>query len=281
MKKKLLIDAGNSSLKWAFLEAHFLEAHPPTFRGCLLSKMHSVLYVEKSPTDVIKDILAIQQISDIDTVMMASVLGDDFSRFSKALCAQYSLKLTMVKSAAQLAGITVAYDEPDKLGVDRLVAMIAAHHLANKQACIVVDAGTATTIDAVDAQGQHLGGLILSGLDLCSQSLLKNTELLASHSSHTVGKNSKQTFEPKLFSNDTKQAIASGSLFGLTGAIDTICKNMEKEIQNKAMDSIAIKKYICGGSANEMIPYLKADFIFEEDLVMQGLKIISTIKRPL
>ena len=265
MKKKLLIDAGNSSLKWALLEVH-----PPTFKGCLSSKMHSVLYAEKSPRDVFKDVLAMQQISDIDTVVMVSVLGDDFSYSSKELCTQYSLELALVKSTAQLAGITVAYNQPHKLGADRLVAMIAARHLANNHACIVVDAGTATTIDAVDAQGQHLGGLILSGLDLCSQSLLKNTELLASRN------DSKQSFEPKLFSSDTKQAIASGSLFGLAGAIDTICLSMEKEIQNKLMDSIAIKKFICGGSAKELTPYLKTEFIFMEDLVMQGLKIIST-----
>ena len=274
MNKTLLIDAGNSSLKWALLEAH-----PPTFTACLLSEMHSVVYAEKSPANVFKDVLLMQQTSEIDAVVMVSVLGDDFSHFSKVHCAKYALELTLVKSEPQLAGITVAYDDPDKLGTDRLVAMIAAHHLANNQACIVVDAGTATTIDAVDAQGQHLGGLILSGLDLCSQSLLKNTELLASRSSHTLGKNSKQSFEPKLFSSDTKQAIVSGSLFGLTGAIDTICLNMEKEIQNKSMDSRTIKKFICGGSANEMRSYLKTDFIFVEDLVMQGLKIISTIKQ--
>jgi len=272
VKKTLLIDAGNSSLKWALLEAH-----PPTFTACLLSEMHSVLYADKSHTEIFKDVLSMQKTSDIDAVVMVSVLGDDFSRSSKELCAQYSLGLTRVESTTQLAGITVAYDEPIKLGTDRLVAMIASHHLANNQACIVVDAGTATTIDAVDAQGQHLGGLILSGLDLCSQSLLKNTELLISHSS---GKSNKQPFEPKLFSNDTKQAIASGSLFGLAGAIDTICLNMEKEIKNKSMDSIIIKKFICGGSANEMIPYLKTDFTFVKDLVIQGLKVISTIKLP-
>ncbi|MCF6189183.1 MAG: type III pantothenate kinase [Cocleimonas sp.] len=272
MKKKLLIDAGNSSLKWALLEVH-----PPTFTRYSLSKMQSVVYAEKYPENVFKDILLMQQTSEIDTVVMVSVLGDDFSRSSIDCCAQYSLELTLVKSAAQLAGITVAYSEPQKLGTDRLVAMIAAHHLVNGQACIVVDAGTATTIDAVDTQGQHLGGVILSGLDLCSQSLLKNTELLASHSSGSLDKNGKQFFEPKLFSSDTKQAINSGSLFGLAGAIDTICFNMEEEIQNKSMDSITIKKFICGGSANEMIPYLKTDFIFAEDLVMQGLKIISTI----
>jgi len=267
VKKTLLIDAGNSSLKWALLEEH-----PPTFTACLLSEMHSVIYTEKSPADVFNDILLMQKGSDINAVVMVSVLGDDFSRSSKEHCEKYGLELTLVKSELQLAGITVCYDEPYKLGADRLVAMIAVHHLANNQACIVVDAGTATTIDAVNAQGQHLGGLILPGLDLCSQSLLKNTKLLATR---VLKNKDKQPFEPKLFSNDTKQAIASGSLFGLAGAIDTICLNMEKEIQNKSMDSITIKKFICGGSANEMIPYLKDDFIFVEDLVIQGLKIIS------
>jgi type III pantothenate kinase len=151
--------------------------------------------------------------------------------------------------------------------------MVAAHNLSNNQACIVVDSGTATTIDAVDAQGQHLGGVILSGLDLCSQSLLNNTELLASHSK------SKDIVEPKLFSNNTKQAIASGSLFGLAGAIDTICLNMEKEIQNKSMSSKDINKIICGGSAKTLLPHLNVNFLLEEDLVMQGLRIISTAQQ--
>jgi len=272
VNKTLLIDAGNSSLKWALLDAH-----PPTFTRYSISKMHSVLYADNSPINVLEDVLSMQLLSDIDSVVMVSVLGDDFSRSSKELCTQYALELNLVKSTAQFAGITVAYDEPQKLGTDRLVAMVAAYHLANDQACIVVDAGTATTIDAVDAQGRHLGGLILSGLDLCSRSLLENTELLASHSS---GNSRLQPFKPKLFSSDTKQAIKSGSLYGLAGAIDSICLNMEEEIQNKSKDNKTIKKFICGGSADEMIPYIKTDFIYVEDLVMQGLKIISTLKQP-
>ena len=279
MSKKLLIDAGNSSLKWALLDSLsdslFEQGHPPTFARQSLSEMESVLYIANDAPQSFNDILDKQmKVSDIDTVVMVSVLGDKFSDLVKASCLKHSLELVYVKSVAQLAGVTVAYQEPYKLGTDRLVAMVAAHQLVEGQACIVVDSGTATTIDALDAQGQHLGGVILSGLDLCNQSLLKNTELLASHSE------SKDTVEATLFSTNTKQAILSGSLFGLAGAIDTICLNMEKEIQSKAMASTKVKKIICGGSAKHITPYLSENFLLEEDLVMQGLKIILETKQP-
>lgn len=256
--KKLLVDAGNSGIKWAFLD------------NGQLSKMQSNLYENSTPFDKFKDIFEQQLIeNDIDKVVMVSVLGDNYISAVKKLSQDAKLIFINAKPLEKLAGVTSAYSEPHKLGPDRLVAMIAAYHLETTHASIVIDSGTATTIDAVDAQGQHLGGLILPGLDLCSQSLLEKTEMLASFNK------SKHKYEPSIFSTNTKQAIASGSLFGLVGAIENICLMMEKEIRQKQNSNIVIKKLICGGSASKLLPYLSKEFIHHEDLIMQGLKNIS------
>jgi len=258
---KLLIDAGNSSMKWALLDT--------SLNSGKLSKMHSCVYKNCTPLDTFKDLFE-QQLkkSEIDEVVMVSVLGEDFIAAAKKHSQDAKLKFINAKSSVQLAGVTSAYSEPRKLGADRLVAMIAAYHLETSQVSIVVDAGTATTIDAVDAQGQHLGGLILPGLDLCSQSLLEKTEMLATFNE------SKRKDEPNIFSTNTKQAIASGSLFGLVGAIKNICLVMEKEIR-KNNSTMVIKKIICGGSASKLLPYLPKEFKHHDNLLMQGLKVIS------
>ena len=260
--KKLLIDAGNSSIKWALLNT-LLDTNS-------LSKMNSRPYENNTPFDTFKLVLEQQRKKyEIDEVIIVSVLGDSYITAAKKASQNAKLEFVNAKPLKELAGVTNAYNEPHKLGTDRLVAMIAAYHLEKTQASIVVDSGTATTIDAVDAQGQHLGGLILPGLDLCSQSLLDKTELLAEFNE------GKHDFEPNIFSTDTKQAIASGSLFGLVGAINDICLKMENEIQQRSSGNIIVKKLICGGSASKLLPYLSKEFKHHEDLLMQGLKIIS------
>lgn len=266
--KQLLIDAGNSSMKWALLD-----------KG-VLSEMRRCMYEDTLPIKKYQEILSKQlEAFHIDTVVIVSVLGSSFIEKAKKLALQSSVSFIGVKSLDQLAGVSNAYNEPHKLGADRLVAMIGAHNLKDDllnstseqaiQASIVVDSGTATTIDAIDPYGQHLGGLILPGLDLCSQSLLTLTELLPVFSKST------KEFEPKLFSVDTKQAIASGSFFGLSGAINDVCSKMEKEIRRDLKNKMGIRKLICGGAAKQLLPQLSDDFLIKEDIIMQGLKIIS------
>jgi type III pantothenate kinase len=258
--KKLLIDAGNTSIKWSLLD------------NGELSNMQRRAYSDISPIRVLEELLETQcKTSGVDTIIMVSVLGDKHLQVVKELASRLSLNFIHAKPAIQLAGVINAYKEHHKLGADRLVAMIAAHHLNKGQASIIVDSGTATTIDAVDAQGQHLGGVILSGLDLCSSSLLENTKMLATFNE---GKNE---IEENVFSTDTKQAIASGSLFGLAGAIESICTKMEGKIKQKLKEEVIINKFICGGSATKLQPYLSAEFQHNEDLIMQGLKVISDI----
>ncbi len=261
--KKLLVDAGNSSIKWSLLDSG------------QLSKMQSYQYKNRSAIEVYFGLLEEQlNTSEIDEVVMVSVLGDDYIEATKKYTYQANLNFLNVESSAKLVGVKNAYtDEPNKLGTDRLVGMVAAYHSDLNKASIVIDSGTATTIDAVDSKGQHLGGLILPGLDLCSQSLLEKTEQLASFNE------SYHLYESNIFSTNTKQAIASGSLYGLAGAIGNICVKMEEEIQlrssQNAKGKTIVRTLICGGSAEKLLHHLPTEFIHCDNLIMLGLKIIS------
>ncbi len=264
--KKLLIDAGNTSIKWCILDSG------------RLSNMQSCLYEKNPPINTFSDVLNEHlKTPEINEIVMTSVLGNKYIEDAQKHVHHAKLKFINIEASKHLAGVINAYKECHKLGVDRLVAMVGAYHLDSNRVSIVVDSGTATTIDAVDDQGQHLGGLILPGLDLCSQSLLEGTEQLATHHQ------SVHQYEPDIFSTDTKQAIASGSLFGLAGAIDNICVKMEKEIQlrrhQNSKGEITVRKLICGGSAITLLPYLSIEFTHHEDLVMQGLKVISEAEK--
>jgi len=262
--KILLVDAGNSNIKWSLLD------------GDHLFKMESQAYGETSSIDVYKEILTKILVKfKINTVIVVSVLGDTFIRDAEEYTSLTVDNFINAKSEPHLAGVTNAYRDFSKLGADRFVAMIAAYHLNNsgeKSASIVVDSGTATTIDTIDMNGQHLGGVILSGLDLCSQNLLQNTELLP-----LFNKN-RDTFEPKIFSSDTTEAIANGSLFGLAGAITHISMLMEQEIREKTSYDGNINIIITGGGARKLAPFLNKDFQVQENLLMLGLKMIVKIK---
>lgn len=265
--KTLLIDAGNSSLKWALLEGDTQTTQVP------------VQYADKPPIDVFKDILEIHK-HVCDVVLMVTVLGKKFITQAKSLSALYQISLNNIESVRQLGGITNAYKETHKLGADRFVAMIGSNQVINSlthnsigsnKAFIVVDSGTATTIDAVDQQGKHLGGVILPGLHLCTNSLLDNTELLP------IFNESSKVFTADCFSKETSQAIASGCLIGLAGAIDGICNKMSKEMLGRDQNKKQLDKVICGGNAKHLMPYFRQDYQLHENLVMEGLKLINEL----
>ena len=262
----LLIDAGNSNIKWSLLS-----------KGNQLSEMESRNYNNTLPIDCFKAIFSeVLKGIEVDTVMIVSVLGDTFIQGVKKHALMSVNHFINTISKPYLAGITNAYEDYSKLGADRLVALVAAYHLNENdisKASIVVDSGTATTIDAIDKNGTHLGGVILSGLDLCSQSLLENTELLP-----LFNKN-KDRFEPSIFSTDTSQAIVSGSIFGLAGAISHISFLMEQEIRKRENNKGDISKIITGGAAEKLQPYLNKNFQIHNNLLMLGLKVIAEIEQ--
>ncbi len=267
--KTLLIDAGNSDLKWAILGGNQLNGSDD--HG--LSEQQSMSHQFELPIEVFEKIVTAN--NDCNSVIMVSVLGGTFSRAAKKIALEQNIEFLEVTSQKELGKIQNGYKNPSKLGADRFVGVIAAHHLQNtssneKHACIVIDSGTATTIDAVDSEGKHLGGVILPGLHLCSDSLLKNTKLLE------LWGNEDHPFTPDCFSTETTQAIASGCLLGHAGAIEHICNMMEQDLIKQSGEiKIDVIRIICGGAAESLLPFMQDDYDLQQNLLMLGLKVIK------
>ncbi len=265
-KRTLLIDCGNTYLKWCLLD------------GENLTEQQSIKHKDASVLEVYKDLLD-NQTQQCDSLVIVSVLGEVFIAGAQKLAEDAGLSFIEAHSQQKLGNITNGYHQVGNLGSDRMLAMIGAYQLVNKsgdgsdknqQACIVIDSGTATTIDAVDKTGQHLGGVIFPGFELSLHSLSANTELLPKLDLTT--QQNDEYFEANGLATDTPQAIASGCLLSLASAIDGICNKMQRQLEARSNTKSPVKRVLCGGVAKTILPYLENDYDYRENLIMLGLK---------
>ncbi len=279
----MLIDAGNSRLKWAWLsdieQEDLLEAS-----GSISNASESIKAITYRNDDKLLTIKALLDTNKPKRICIVHVLGETFAQELSDYCLNHHIQCRSVESTRTLCGVTNGYDQEKQLGADRLVALIGAYHLYPEHPITVIDAGTAVTIDAITSKGHHLGGVIMPGLQLWSDTLIKNTQLPLSSIVDIAN-------DANVFSNDTKKGINSGSLYGLSGAIHHVCNVMDEKKRvklthksNASMDtpintSIRI---ICGGNSQQLSEYLPSeDSCFYQpyrvipDLVMQGLIIIE------
>ena len=194
---KILVDMGNSVLKWA------------TVSEGVLSQVKSTGY--DNFQEQLKS--SWQSLSRPELIMVSCVAHeqqwDEFCQLSQAL---WSITPERLVSPAKGEGVVNAYQQPDNLGSDRWAVLVAAHALYRKDLCIV-DCGTAMTIDLLSANGQHLGGVIVPGAQMMQNSLQANTAVI-----------SKSTPQPKdndvqqYWGRDTQSGIITGSWQALAGS---------------------------------------------------------------
>ena len=164
----LLIDVGNTRIKWARLEQGALQPQ---------SASPHADWTAQTFVDHLGPACA-----DAQRVLVSNVAGPRMAQVIRAGLAQARhVAPEFVTSTATAGGVRNAYSQPAQLGVDRWLAIIGAHALERGAVC-VVSVGTAMTIDGVDANGQHLGGVIVPGPDLMMASLLQHTSDLAERS---------------------------------------------------------------------------------------------------
>ncbi|WP_417582348.1 type III pantothenate kinase [Nitrincola sp.] len=156
--KQLEIDAGNTFVKWR------------------LRSDHQVVQQGRLQTSQVRDGSAVipSGWKFAEHAWAASVAGDAVNGWLNAVLADLGVRVSFAQVSAHRYGLKNAYENPQQMGVDRWVAMLAAWQQTRQGVC-VVDAGSAVTVDFVDAQGQHLGGYILPGLRLLQESLLGST----------------------------------------------------------------------------------------------------------
>ncbi|WP_433730294.1 type III pantothenate kinase [Nocardia sp. CA-129566] len=158
-------------------------------------------------------------------------------------------------------GIPLLVDNPKEIGADRIVNTLAAHHRFGT-AAIVVDFGTATTVDLVSAKGEFLGGVLAPGVEISSEALieraaLRRVELARPRS--VVGKN-------------TVEAIQSGAIFGFAGLVDGLIDRIRDEFDAFAGDDVAV--VATGTTAPLIVPESETIDHHEPHLTLTGLRLV-------
>lgn len=242
---KLLVDIGNTRLKWVALEAGFIVK-----RGHLLHRGHD--------PDAWGDRLW-RYLKRPERALIANVAGPRAAQaLSDWLAERWSLAAEFVASEERNHGIVNAYETPEKLGVDRWVAMIGAHRLY-RQHCIVIDCGTAMTIDALDGGGHHQGGVIVPGMRLMHEALFRKTSLIPEQ----------EMGEVVLLGKNTQECVWGGIVHALAATIDRVSARMARSLEGE------VQRLLTGGNAEVLLPFLEHDYRLEPDLIFRGLRVIA------
>jgi type III pantothenate kinase len=248
----LAIDIGNTRLKWA------LYASPQP--GAVLLA-HGAVFLE-----------TIDQLAEGDwrhlpephSVLGCNVAGDAVRRRVEEQLELWDVEARWVVSSSHAGGVTNGYDHPGRLGADRFVALVGArsHVMARckagiydkPRAALVVMIGTAVTVDALDAEGKFLGGLILPGHGIMLRALEGGTAGLRV-----------PTGEVSEFPTNTSDALTSGGTYAITGAIERMHRHLSKRA------GAAPVTLMTGGAGWKVSPTLEIEHELLDSLIFDGI----------
>lgn len=241
----LLVDIGNSAIKWGSSDGG---------RQLVTGRAE---HAGRKPGELLAELWA--GLGRPERVLCASVAGEAWSDALRIWCGtHWQLAPEFVSSEADRAGVHNGYREPGRLGVDRWMALLGAWHAWGGPACII-DAGTALTIDALDADGRHLGGLIMPGVELMRRSLFSNTQ----------GISDEAPGEAALLGTDTRAAVTGGTLFAAVAGIERVVADLQQAL------GPALQLVLTGGEAGRLLPLLRGSYRHDPDLVLRGLAVIA------
>ncbi len=251
----LLIDIGNARIKWCELSGASMRASDFAEHSGSLRPVFESLSAA-SPARA-------------ERVIVSNVAGPGVAEeLRDFIHARYSIEPRFVVPAKEAYGIRCAYSEPERLGVDRWVAMVAARdklsHQGSATPFCVIDAGTAVTFDAVDEAGQHLGGLIMPGPRLVAELLDAGTSDIGQT---TAGGSLRQGLE--VLGKDTSAAVGNASWLGLGAALDRATDIVTDKL------GTAPSVYLTGGDAPILRDWLLTEVLYERDLVLEGLAVMD------
>ena len=155
------------------------------------------------------------------------------------------------------SGLSILYDNPKEVGADRVADAVGAFDLYGGPS-IVVDMGTATTFDAISAQGEYLGGAIVPGIAISLEALF----------SHAAALRSVELVEPRsVIGRSTAESIQSGVLYGYAAQVDGMCARFEESLDGATVVAT-------GGLSSLIAPFSKAIDHVEPWLTLHGLRIV-------
>jgi type III pantothenate kinase len=221
----LFVDIGNSAVKWRTCDSEVFTQGVDLFSSKLLP--------------------------ETETVWVSAVAHPDILQKIKTKFTDVKL----VEPLKQFGKLTLSYDDPSKLGVDRFLAMLGALERFPDSPLLIIDAGSAVTFDVIDSKGMHQGGLIMPGIKAIRESFPKFST-------------SDLSLKSLALKNNTEGAWRSGTHAMLVSAINT-------QIQNFELKYLSGVVTICGGTAKEILRELPVSVKPFDNLVLDGLESYS------
>lgn len=207
----------------------------------------------------IKDALALhgEEASAVEDCIISSVVPSVAAAVSSAI-ALLCDTVPLILGPGVKTGLNIKIDNPAQLGADLAAGAVGALH-EYKVPCIIIDMGTATTVSVLDKNGAFLGGTIGPGVRMTMRALAEGTAALPAISmaapKSVIGKN-------------TVDCMQSGIVLGTAAMLDGIIDRIEEEL-GEAATVVAT-----GGLSKDIINYCKNDIIYNENLLLDGLRII-------
>jgi len=250
---KLLLDIGNTRIKSALLSDEGLVQHHAV--------VHAGLSSEQLQTELLQRYVE-EESGSVESVWVANVAGAEVADcITLGTLHLWGIEPTFVATTAVHGEVRNAYSQPEKLGVDRWLSLIATHVMhTGAQVNLIVSVGTAMTLDAISADGAHRGGFIVPGPQLMINSLLQHTSDIAAHASEG------ETGDA-FFANNTLGAIHQGADRACVALVESAFRHLGINESTKVL--------ITGGAAPRITPLLGIPFKEVPDLVLQGLAVIA------
>jgi type III pantothenate kinase len=248
----VLVDIGNTRIKWASLVGGKLTSRGTAVHRDALDAAMAAFAAALPPQPRI-----------IASNVAGAAVQD---RLEALVAARPGASLELVATSAERFGVRCAYADPSRLGVDRWVGVLAAHHAARGPVC-VLSGGTAVTFDAVDAAGEHLGGLILPGAGLLAAALDRNTS--------NIGRTAPATKVARgleLLGRTTDAAVGNGAWLALGAALDRAIATVAHALAATPV------VYLTGGDAEALRGWLETRVELRADLVLEGLALFAASK---
>ena len=250
----LAVDVGNTRLKWALYPSAAVDALPIASGAEFLENIDKLADGEWA------------SLSAPERMLGCCVAGDAVKRrVEEQMEELWVVPAHWVVASAAEAGVINGYDHPTRLGADRWVAMIGAwHRMLGRGAArpvVVVMIGTAVTVEAIDASGRFLGGLILPGHGIMLRALESGTAGL-----HVP------TGDVRDFPTNTSDALTSGGTYAIAGAVDRMVAHLR---ERTGMEPV---RYMTGGAGWKMAPHKLEQFELVESLIFDGLLVIASTR---
>lgn len=243
----LLIDIGNARIKWALQDADNWNSGEPLQRN------------NRAFKDIVRPVW--KDLDPPERVIVSNVAGEDYRKSVQTwIKRRWKVTPDFLPVTEQRCGVSNAYSVPQRLGADRWANLLAVH-AHYKGPAVVIDCGTAITIDAMAADGTHLGGLIVPGMELMVSALTGQAPGI------TIEEAGNQ--EISLLGRSTEAAVSGGVLYTAIALIERVFMDLQGELGNRT------KLLLTGGEATRVLPLLGSHPEYVPDLVLKGLAVYA------